>query len=86
MSAQNLNLPLSSLSPAPAFRPGLGAGLLAGLRMRFEAIRRRHAAARAIRRDVRARCQLIELARRYEATQPSFAKDLFAAAASDRRR
>ena len=35
-------------------------------------------------RDARSRAELIALARRYQATQPEFAKDLFAAASHDR--
>jgi MoxR-like ATPase len=41
---------------------------------------------RAARRDARSREDLLVLARRYESTQPEFAKDLFAAAANDRGR
>jgi hypothetical protein len=43
-------------------------------------------AARAARRAARDRDELMTLARRYQATQPEFAKDLFAAANNERSR
>jgi len=49
----------------------------------FEALRVRWALERAERRDARARADLFALARRYESTQPEFAKDLVAAACND---
>ena len=58
------------------------AGLPAGL----EALRARLAVDRTARRDARGRADLLALARRYQATQPEFAKDLFAAASNDRGR
>ena len=45
-----------------------------------EAARQRSAKAR----EARNRAELIEMARRYQGTQPEFAKDLFAAAGNDR--
>lgn len=56
---------------------GLAAWLAAG--------RARRRDARAARRDARDRMALLDLARRYESSQPEFAKDLFAAAGVDRR-
>jgi hypothetical protein len=41
-------------------------------------------AKRAVDRAARHRSELIALARRYQATQPEFAKDLFAAASNER--
>ena len=46
-----------------------------------KAMRRRGAAKRATRRDARDRSQVLAMAHRYSASQPEFAKDLFAAAA-----
>jgi hypothetical protein len=51
----------------------------------FAAARSRYQADRAARRDAGERMALMALARRYEATQPEFAKDLFAAALADRK-
>ena len=56
-----------------------------GLAAWFEALRAKSAVERAARREGRARDALMALARRYESTQPSFAKDLVAAASTDRR-
>jgi hypothetical protein len=49
------------------------------------AARVRRLADRADRRAARDRQELMALARRYESSQPEFAKDLFAAACTDRR-
>ena len=40
----------------------------------------------AVRREAGARSALLVMARRYEASQPEFAKDLFAAACNERKR
>jgi hypothetical protein len=60
----------------------------AGTRLvaRLEATRSRHAIERELRREARSRAQVVALAQRYESTQPEFAKDLYAAARSDRGR
>jgi hypothetical protein len=55
-----------------------------GLSAWSEAVRARVAVDRAARRDARNRAELVALATRYQATQPEFAKDLFAAANNDR--
>jgi len=52
----------------------------------WEAVRARLAVDRAARRDAASRAALRVLADRYRATQPEFAKDLFAAANNDRGR
>ena len=52
----------------------------------LEAVRASLAVDRAARREARGRAELIALASRYEASQPEFAKDLFAAANTDRGR
>ena len=49
------------------------------------AARVRRLADRAARRAARDRQDVIALARRYESSQPEFAKDLFAAACTDHR-
>ena len=68
---------------APMHRQAHGAGWLAGAASVLEALRARGAAGRAVRRDARARAEVMSLARRYAATQPEFAKDLYAAAGCD---
>jgi hypothetical protein len=60
------------------------AGLRSGLAVWLEAVRAKVAADRAARRDASGRARLVALACRYQATQPEFAKDLFAAANNDR--
>jgi hypothetical protein len=60
------------------FRPRLPAWLAAA--------RAKLALERTARRDAHNREDLYALARRYESTQPEFAKDLFAAASNDRAR
>ena len=49
------------------------------------AARVRRLADRALRREARERQELLAMARRYESSQPEFAKDLFAAACTDHR-
>ena len=46
-----------------------------------QAMRTSGAVKRAIRRDARDRAEVLSMALRYSASQPEFAKDLFAAAA-----
>ena len=93
MSVQKVNVlvpPLRTV-PAAAWIGGVVSGLFGGddrIRTGFsawlEAVRARHAIERAARHDARSRMDLMALARRYESTQPEFAKDLYAAARSDR--
>ena len=52
----------------------------------LEAARAKLTVDRAARREARSRADLLALARRYESSQPEFAKDLFAAANNDRGR
>jgi hypothetical protein len=84
--------PNRPVPPAAAFVGDLVAWLFkasddAGSRLvaRLKAARSRHAIERDQRIEARSRSQLVALAQRYEATQPEFAKDLYAAARSDRR-
>ncbi len=49
-----------------------------------ESARAKQEIERTARHDARSRAEVIALARRYESTQPEFAKDLYAAAGSDR--
>lgn len=58
-----------------------GYGLFAWVR----SVRAKAAVERSARREARDRGELMALARRYQSTQPSFAKDLIAAASSERR-
>jgi hypothetical protein len=94
MSVQKVNVlvpPLRDMSPGSAWlgtavswlfvaAERLGSRLAASL----EAARVRKATDRAARHDARSRMEVMALARRYESTQPEFAKDLYAAARSDR--
>jgi hypothetical protein len=57
-----------------------------GLRLWAAAAKARWRADRAARREAGERLALVALARRYEASQPEFAKDLYAAARVDRER
>ena len=93
MSVQKVNVLVPPLRPVPPAarwvanavawlflddpaRPGL-AGWLA-------AARERRRADRAAQRGLEERMALLALARRYESSQPEFAKDLAAAARADR--
>ncbi|MGZ5185936.1 MAG: hypothetical protein ACXWCO_12595 [Caldimonas sp.] len=94
MSVQKINVlaaPLGSASPGASWSGDLAAWLFgaddaAGSRLvaRIESIRARLAAGRRARQEANGRARVLALARRYEATQPEFAKDLYAAVASDR--
>jgi hypothetical protein len=94
MSMQKVSVLLPPLRQAPrgALWVGHAVGWLVGgdarlrqtLPLWFEAVRARIAIDRAARRQARDRAELIALASRYQATQPEFAKDLFAAANNDR--
>jgi hypothetical protein len=75
MSVQKINALASPLASAQAL----------SLAAWVERVRDKLALARAARRHARDSSELIALARRYESTQPEFAKDLFAAARNDRR-
>jgi len=94
MSMQKVSVMVPPLRPVPrgALWVSQAVGWLVGgdPRLRaarplwFEALRARVAVDRAARREARNRAELIALAGRYQATQPEFAKDLFAAANNDR--
>jgi hypothetical protein len=97
MSMQKISVLVPPLRPVP--RGALWVGQLAawlvgggdarvrsGLPDWIEAVRARLAVDRSARREARSRADLIALACRYQATQPEFAKDLFAAACNDRDR
>ena len=94
MSVQNVSVlvpPLRAVPPAAAWAADAVAWLFGGdpshptgLPAWFAAARSRYLADRAARRDAGERMALMALARRYEASQPEFAKDLFAAAYADR--
>ncbi len=94
MSMQKVSVMVPPLHAAPrgALWVGHAASWLFGADARvrvgvpawLEAVFARLAVDRAARRDARSREELIALARRYQATQPEFAKDLFAAASNDR--
>ena len=72
------------LANAVAWLFGRGRGS-SGLAAWFAAARARAAVVRSARREAHTREVLMALARRYESSQPSFAKDLMAAAGNDRR-
>jgi hypothetical protein len=93
MSVQKVNVLVPPLRPVPpgaawaanavtwlfvnsSTRPGLAAWLAEA--------RERRRVARAERRQLEERLALLALARRYEQSQPEFAKDLAAAARADR--
>jgi hypothetical protein len=63
---------------------GGDARVRSGLPAWFEAVRAKLAVDRAARRDARSRADLFAMARRYQSSQPEFAKDLFAAANNER--
>ena len=96
MSMQKVSVMVPPLRPVP--RGAIWVGQLAswlvggdgrvrsGLPGWFEAVRAKLAVDREARRDARSRADLVALACRYQATQPEFAKELFAAASNDRDR
>jgi hypothetical protein len=94
MSVQKVSVlvpPLRAVPPAAAWAANAVAWLFGsdprhptGLPAWFAAARRRHLAERVARKDAEDRMALMALAHRYEATQPEFAKDLYAAARYDR--
>ena len=94
MSVQKVSVlvpPLRPVPPGAAWAANAVAWLFvsdprqpSGLAAWFAAARERRLAARALRRDAGERQALIAMARRYEASQPEFAKDLMAAALADR--
>ena len=96
MSMQKVSVMVPPLRPVP--RGALWVGQLAawlvggdarvgsGLLDWFEAVRAKLAVERDARLEARGLADLIALACRYQATQPEFAKDLFAAASNDRDR
>lgn len=85
MSVQNVHVLVPPLRPVPQ-----GAAVIAsGVAWCFAAgvvARAALASLLAARREAGARTALLAMARRYESSQPGFAKDLYAAAADDRRR
>ena len=95
MSVQKINVlvpPLRAVPPGPPGRRRRSAGCSApirasagGLARWLAAARERRLAERSLRREARERQELIAVARRYESSQPEFAKDLMAAALADRR-
>jgi len=96
MSMQKVSVMVPPLRPVP--RGALWVGQLAawlvggdatfgrGLPAWFEAVRAKLAVDRGARREARSRAELVALACRYQASQPEFAKDLLAAANTDRGR
>jgi hypothetical protein len=93
MSVQKVNVlvpPLRAAPPGAAWAANAVAWLFvndpgrAGLATWLAAARERRRAARAVRRDLEERMALLALAKRYEQSQPEFAKDLAAAARTDR--
>jgi len=94
MSVQKINVLVPPLRPVP---PGAAWAAEAiawvfgtdprrpSLQHWLAAARARRLADRADRRAARDRQDVIALARRYESSQPEFAKDLFAAACTDHR-
>ncbi len=96
MTVQKISVMVPPLRPMPRGAVWAGAAVSwlfsgdtrvrSGLPVWFEAIRARLAIDRAARRDARGRAELMALACRYQASQPEFAKDLFAAANNDKDR
>ncbi len=94
MSMQKVRVvvPPSAIVPHGTIRTTLADSLLAiaaqlqsALSARLAAERQRRARERKARHEARARALLLSLARRYETSQPGFAKDLYAAARVDDR-
>ena len=93
MSVQKVNVlvpPLRPVPPAAAWAASAVAWLFVndprspGLAAWLSGARERRRVARAERRNLDERMALFALARRYEQSQPEFAKDLAAAARADR--
>ena len=94
MSVQKISIlvpPLRGVPPGAAWAANAVAWLFGtdarrpSLQHWLAAARVRRLADRADRRAARDRQDVIALARRYESSQPEFAKDLFAAACTDHR-
>ena len=85
MSVQNVSVLVPPLGPVPPGAAWIANGIAwcVAACVVARAALRTHAAAR---REAGARTALVAMARRYESSQPEFAKDLFAAASHDRRR
>jgi hypothetical protein len=92
MSMQRVNTlvpPLRSAPPAAwiaavaSWLIDVEARLQGALAAWIKASRAQRRVDRAAREEARARGELMAMARRYESTQPEFAKDLYAAACSD---
>ena len=96
MSIQKVSVMVPPLRPVPrgalwvgqavSWLVGGDARIRSGFPVWLEAVRAKLAIDRRARREARSRSDLIALACRYQATQPEFAKDLFAAANNDRDR
>lgn len=94
MSVQKVNVlvpPLRAVPPGAAWAAnvvgwvfGTDSRYPSGLKLWAGALAARYRAGRAVRRETGERLALMAMARRYEASQPEFAKDLFAAARADR--
>jgi len=93
MSVQNVNVlvpPLRAVPPGAAWVANLVGWVFgadprhpSGLRLWAAAATARWRAGRAARRAAGERAALLAMARRYESSQPEFAKDLYAAALAD---
>lgn len=96
MSMQKVSVMVPPLRPVPpgaawvasavSWLFGGDALVRTGLPAWWEAVRAKLAVDRVARLAARSRADLLALARRYESSQPEFAKDLFAAANNDRGR
>ncbi len=92
MSMQKVLVPpLRAVPPGAAWAANVVAWLFgtdprhpSGLSLWRAAVTQRFLADRIARREAGERMALVAMARRYEATQPEFAKDLYAAAQADR--
>jgi len=94
MSVQKLSVLVPPLRPVPpgaawiasavSWLFGGDARIRTGFPAWIEAVRAKVEIDRAARHEARSRNDLIAMARRYEVTQPEFAKDLYAAARNDR--
>ena len=95
MSVQNVKVlvpPLRTVPPGAAWIAAIVGWVFgsdprhpSGLKLWRAAAKVRWRAHRAARRDAAARVAVIALARRFESSQPEFAKDLYAAARVDLR-
>ena len=93
MSVQKINVLVPPLRPVPPAAAWVASAIgwlfvndprRPGLAVWLAEARERRRAERAVRRNLEERMALLDLARRYESSQPEFAKDLAAAARADR--